>query len=267
VAELLFIYRRLTVARIRSDYQYRASFWLFTLGQFFITFFDFVAIAVIFGQVNELGGWSLSEVAFLYGITCVAFGLADMGISQVEDIADRIKLGTFDQLLIRPLSPLFQLAADDFALRRIGKVLQGAIVLVIAMSRLPVDWTPGRLLFVVITIISGAVIYGSVWVVTATISFFTVDSREVANAFTYGGNYMSQYPLPIYGVWLRRTLAFVIPLAFVSYFPAVGILGKHDPLGAPAAFHDAAPIVALLGIFVARAVWQFGIRHYRSTGS
>ena len=267
MGELFFIYRRLTVARIRSDYQYRTSFWLFTLGQFLITFVDFVAVAVIFGQVDELAGWSLAEVAFLYGITCVSFGLADMAISQVEDIDERIKLGTFDQLLTRPLSPLFQLAADDFALRRIGKVLQGVVVLAIAMSRLPIDWTPARLAFIVITILSGAVIYGSVWVVTASICFFTVDSGEVANAFTYGGNYMNQYPLPIYGAWLRRLMAFVIPLAFVSYFPSVVLLGKDDPLGLPTAFHYLSPLIAVASVVVARFVWQFGIRHYRSTGS
>src|SRR5207248_1361005 len=146
--------------RVRSDLQYRTSFWLFTFGQFFITFIDFATIAVIFNQVQDLAGWSLNEVAFLYGITCVSFGLADMAISQVENIAERIKLGTFDQLLIRPLSPLFQIAADDFALRRIGKVLQGAVVLAIAMSRLPINWTPARVVFISVTIVSGTVIYG-----------------------------------------------------------------------------------------------------------
>ena len=60
MGELAFIYRRLAGARIRSDLQYRTSFWLFTLGQFFITFVDFVTIAVIFSQVHDLAGWSLN---------------------------------------------------------------------------------------------------------------------------------------------------------------------------------------------------------------
>lgn len=266
MGELAFIYRRLVGARVRSDLQYRASFWLFMTSQFFITFLDFLTIVVIFGRVDDLAGWHLSEIAFLYGITCVAFGLADLAISQVETIAVKIKAGTFDLLLIRPLSSLFQLAADDFALRRIGKPLQGAVVMIVAMTQLPVVWTPARLLFLGVSIVGGALIFGSIWVITACICFGTVDSQEVANAFTYGGNYMTQYPLPIYGPWLRA-MAFVVPLAFVNYFPAVALLGKHDPLGVPSFVHWGGPLVAIVMVVIASLAWRGGVRHYRSTGS
>ena len=133
VGELTFIYRRLVGARVRSDLQYRTSFWMFFAGQFLVTFGDFVAIAILFSQVDQLAGWSLAEVAFLYGLTGVSFALADLAISQVESVGERIKLGNFDLLLIRPLGSLFQLAADDFALRRLGNVLQAAVVLTIAI--------------------------------------------------------------------------------------------------------------------------------------
>src|SRR4051794_10456176 len=267
VGELAHIYRRLVGARIRSVYQYRASFWMFFAAQFVVTFADFIAIAVIFSQVDELAGWSLAEVAFLYGLTGVSFALADMTISQVETIADRVKLGTFDLLLIRPLGSLFQLAADDFALRRIGKVLQAAVVLTIAINRLDIDWTAGRIALVPITIVAGAVIFGAVWVATTSICFWAVDSREAANAFTYGGNFMTQFPLSIYGVWIRRIMAFAVPLAFVNYFPAVAILDKHDPFSVPDWVHYMSPVVAALAALGAAAIWRTGIRHYRSTGS
>src|SRR5439155_9801890 len=99
-----------------------------------VTFMDFVALTIIFRQVHALAGWSLGEVAFLYGLTGVAFGLADMLMSQVEVLPDRIRNGTFDRILIRPVSPLLQIVADDFALRRLGKIAQAAIVLVAASS-------------------------------------------------------------------------------------------------------------------------------------
>ena len=265
--ELTFIYRRLVGARVRSDLQYRTSFWMFFAGQFLVTFGDFVAIAILFSQVDQLAGWSLAEVAFLYGLTGVSFALADLAISQVESVGERIKLGNFDLLLIRPLGSLFQLAADDFALRRLGKVLQAAVVLTIAITRLDVHWTAWRIALVPITIASATVIFGAVWVATASICFWTVDSRELANTLTYGGNFMTQYPLPIYGVWIRRVMAYVVPLAFVSYFPAVSILGKRDPLHAPTWLGGLAPLVAVLMALVASAIWRTGIRHYRSTGS
>ena len=78
---------------------------------------------------------------------------------------------------------------------------------------------------------------------------------------------MTAYPLTIYGVWLRRLLAFVVPLAFVSYFPAVAILGKHDPLDTPPWLGALTPVVAGLTVVIAAAIWRTGVRHYRSTGS
>ena len=74
----LRLYRRLVGARVRSQLQYRASFALDALGMFLITFLDFGAILVIFSNVPELGGWSVAEVALLYGIGGIAFALTDM---------------------------------------------------------------------------------------------------------------------------------------------------------------------------------------------
>src|SRR6266540_2582732 len=84
------IYRRLVGARIRSDYQYRTSFWLFAVGQALATLLDFLAIAVIFGRVDRLGGWSLSEVVFLYATSSVAFSIADVVVSQIESLSQRV---------------------------------------------------------------------------------------------------------------------------------------------------------------------------------
>jgi ABC-2 type transport system permease protein len=78
---------------------------------------------------------------------------------------------------------------------------------------------------------------------------------------------LTQYPMHIYGAWLRRLFIFVIPLAFVNYFPALYILNKPDALGAPAFVRFLAPLVAAAVALFAAWFWQLGVRHYRSTGS
>lgn len=263
------IYGRLVSARVRSELQYRASFGLFLASQFLVTLLDFVEIAVIFGRVDSLAGWSLGEVAFLYGTTCVPFALADLLVSQVEEVHRRIRSGTFDILLVRPLSPLVQLLADDFALRRLGKVAQAAAVLVIASGLLGLDWTAARLALLAITIASATVIFSALFVLGACIQFFTIDAGQFANAFTYGGNSASQFPLTVYAPWLRRFLVFVVPVAFVNYLPAVALLGKpaSDRFGLPAALSYASPAVALAMALIATMAWRASVNRYRSTGS
>jgi ABC-2 type transport system permease protein len=267
VAELVLVYRRLVGARIRSQYQYRLSFYLFLISQFLITFIDFLAVLVIFTHIPTLGGWSLPEVAFLYGVSGIAFNVADLFVSQVERTSTRIKDGTFDLVLIRPLGSLFQLSSDEFELRRLGKLAQSATVLAYAVSRLTVHWTAGRVAVTIASIGAGSVIFGSIWVIGAATTFWTIDTNEVVNSFTYGGNFLTQYPLQIYGELLRRVLAFVVPLAFVAFFPALYVLGKPDPFHAPAAVHLLSPAVAAVMAIAASLAWRGGVRHYRSTGS
>jgi ABC-2 type transport system permease protein len=260
------IYLRLIGARIRGQLQYRLSFGLYTVGQFLAAFLDLLAILAIFHNIRALGGWSVEEVLYLYGVSQLAFAAADMFASQVDRCALYIKQGTFDQLLVRPLGPLFQLSTLEFELRRGGKVLQAALVFVVAASRLPVPWTLARVVVTVVTVGSAFVIFGSIWVITSSLAFWTIDTQEVANSFTYGGGFASQYPLDVMSGWLKRTLL-VVPLAFVAYLPAAWVLDKQDTYGFPTWVLLSSPLAALATALVARTVWRAAIREYRSTGS
>jgi ABC-2 type transport system permease protein len=270
VAELavtLGVYRRLVGARIRSQLQYRLSFALNFVGMALITFLDFAAILVLFSRIDALGTWTVEEVALLYGISCVAFALTDLTIGHLDLLPDMIREGEFDLVLIRPLGSLFQVVSRDFALRRLGKLLQGLAVLAFAVGRLELDWTAQRTGMLVLAIVSGAAIFAGVWIALSTIAFWLIDSLEVANAFSYGGNYLAQYPVNIFGPWLRRLVIFLIPIAFVSYFPSLYLLGKEDPLGLPRALQFGSPLVAAACVLAGALMWRFAVRRYRSVGA
>jgi len=263
---LVGLYRRLIAARARSQLQYRLSFALDLLGTSLVVLLDFVAIIFIFQHVDALGAWSVEEVALLYGIASISFAFADLTVGHLDDFPTMIRDGTFDLVLVRPLPSLFQVIAADFSLRRLGKALQGAGVLAFALARLDVDWSAGRLLMLPVAIVAGTIIYSAVWIALATIAFWIVDAIEFVNAFTYGGSFLSQYPVNIFAAWLRGLVIFVIPLSFVAYFPALYILDKPDELGLPEAFRYLSPLVAVLVSVAAAAIWRVAVRHYRSAG-
>lgn len=263
----LAVYGRLLGARLRSDWQYRTSFLLLLVAQVLVAGLDLAVIAVIFGRVDALAGWTALEVGLLYGLGGVAFGLADVFVSQVELASRHIKAGTFDSFLLRPVGPLLQLSATEFALRRTGRLLQPLVVLGVALAGAEVDWTPARAGLVPLAVASGTLVFGSVWILTSSVAFWTVETQEFANAFTYGSNHLTQYPLDVLGPWLRRLATFVVPLAFVAYLPAAYLLGKPEPLGLPAEAAFASPVVAGALALAAALAWRTAIRHYRSTGS
>src|SRR5437879_661321 len=98
------------------------------------------------------------------------------------------------------------------------------------------------------------------------IAFRTMDAREVANSMTYGGNFLTQFPMSIYSVWMRRLFGYLIPLAFVNYYPALYLLGKADPTHSPVFLRFISPLVAVGSVAVAGGVWRLAVRRYRSTG-
>lgn len=266
MAELAAIYVRLVGSRARSQLQYRLSAALQLVGTTLIALLDLVIVVVVFDKVPELDGWTLEEVALLYGIASISFALTDLAIGHLDRLPQMIREGSFDQVLVRPLPSLLQVVASDFALRRLGKALQGLAVLVWALTVVEIDWTVGRVAMIPLAIASGAVIYAGVWIALATIAFWIVDAIEFVNAFTYGGNFLSQYPVTIFGRWLRGLVVFVIPIAFVAYFPALYVLDKTDELGVPSWFRYSSPLVAVGVALAARLVWGNAVRHYRSAG-
>jgi ABC-2 type transport system permease protein len=261
------VYLRLIGARIRGQMQYRVSFLLETMAQFFATFLDFAMVFLIFDRIPSLRGWSLGEVALLYGLTATAFAIEKF-IGRGFDVFHRkVARGDFDGVLIRPWDTFFLILADEFPLRRFGRLGQAVLVLGFAFRSVGLRWTWGRALYLPLVLCSGCAFYLAVIIVQATACFWTVQAVEFTNIFSYGGTMMASYPLEIYADWFRKFFTFIVPLAFVSYFPALYLLEKPDPLGFPRWFAFLTPPVCLAVLGLAIAFWHYGVRHYQSTGS
>ncbi|WP_053634416.1 MULTISPECIES: ABC transporter permease [unclassified Streptomyces] len=252
---------------VRSTMTYRTSFVLSTVGNAAITLLDFVAIYIMFSHVDALGGFTLPEVALLYGSCSASLGLADLLLGNTDRIGARIRDGSLDTMLVRPVPLLAQVAADRFALRRLGRIGQGLGVLGWALWTLDVEWTAGKVLLVPVMLLAGGSIFAAVMVAGAAFQFIAGDAAEVQNSFTYGGCTMLQYPPTVFATDLLRAVTFVVPLAFVNWLPALYVLGRPDPLGLPGWAAFLSPLVALAVFVPASLAWRAGVRSYRSTGS
>ncbi|NEA08565.1 transporter [Streptomyces sp. SID10692] len=252
---------------VRSTMAYRASFAMTVFGDFAVTAFDFVTILLMFSHVDALGGYSLPEIALLYGLSATAFGLCDLLLGSMDRVGRRVRDGTMDTLLVRPVPVLAQVAADRFALRRVGRITQGLLVLGYALVTLDIAWTPLKVLMLPMMVVSGAAIFGAVFVAGAAFQFVAQDASEVQNSFTYGGTTLLQYPPTIFAKDLVRGVTFVVPLAFVSWLPALYVLGREYPVGLPQWVAFLPPLVAAGCWGLAGLAWRTGLRSYRSTGS
>lgn len=261
------IYRRLIGAQVRGHASYRTSFLLDLVANGAIPIIDIVAIFAMFQVTRTIGGFDAAEVIVMFGLSTTAFALADLLVGNIEKIRVYVRQGLLDAVLVRPLSVLGQLVCIDFTIRRVARVVICAAVLAIALPFAGVQWSWARAALLVVALGSGTVFFSAIFVGTATIAFWWIDSGEFANGFTYGGRDFTTYPITVYNGLFQGLFAYAMGFAFVSYYPALALLGRADPLGLPGWLAWCAPLVAGLAAALAAIIWRFGIRHYRSTGS
>jgi ABC-2 type transport system permease protein len=258
-------YRDIARMWVRAAFAYPTSFWMMAGTQFVLGLLDFVGIWIMFHTVDTLGGFALSEIAFLYGATAFGLGVADLVGGQVERLGRLIRMGRLDTMLVKPLPLLTQVCAEEFAIRRVARITQAVVVFGVAAFW--VSWTPAKVALTVMMLVSGSVIFLAIFVIFGCIQFWTSDASEVANAFTYGGNTMTQYPLTIFPREVVAALTYLVPLAFVNWYPSLYVLDRPDPFGFPEWLQFASPLAALVLVALTAVVWRLGVRHYESTGS
>ena len=265
----LDIYRRLVGAQIRSQAQYRVAFFVDVLGTALSLGGFFLSIALVLQRFGALGGLTLGEIAFLYGLLETSFGVMDMIFSGFDPRAfgERVRRGTFDQLLLRPVNITLQVFGDEFLIRRLGRIVQGAAILAYAVAATDLVWTPGKIAYLPFVLFGMLAFFGGLFIIGATITFWTIESIEVVNIFTYGTSELISYPMHIYPTWLRSLFTFIIPAGLLNYYPALYFLDKPDPFGLPGFTRFVAPLAGMAVLAVALAFWRFGLRHYQSTGT
>jgi ABC-2 type transport system permease protein len=269
VQHTLGSYFRLLGAQMRSQLQYRVSFLLDVFSTAFFTITEFGALALVLTRFETIDGWTLAEVAFLYGLVELSFGLMDMLFAGFDPtfFGQGVRKGTFDQFLLRPVPIIWQVLSSDLTLRRIGRILLGIVIFVAALRFNDLDWTLVKVIYLPFVVMGMVLFFGGLFMIGSSITFWTIEAIEAVNILTYGGSFLISYPMSIYQEWLRRIFTFVIPAIFLNYYPALYFLDKPDPFNFPFVAHFLAPVAGAVVFALALVFWRFGLEHYQSTGS
>ena len=249
-------------ASVRSQMQYKASFAMVALGNFVAVGMDFLALWALYARFGGLNGWTLPQLALLYGMVNLAFALAEMAGRGFDQFGPLVKTGDFDRFLLRPWPTALLLAGQIFEISRVGRIAAGLGGLLWGAGSAGIVWTLPKALLVAWATLGGAGVFYGVLVLQATMCFWTVESLEIVNAITYGGITAAEMPLTIYPRWLRLLFTFVVPLAVMNYLPADVLLNRSP---APALAY-LAPLTGVVFLVVALRVWKFGERKYTSAG-
>lgn len=249
---------------LKSQMEYRTSFILLSIGQFFVPFLVFISIYLFFQRFPSVGGWSLYEVALCYAVTHIGFSISECFARGFDGFSALIVKGEFDRILVRPRSTIIQVLGSRFEFTRIGRLTQSIIVLIFALSNINIVWGLDKIVTLILMIISGVFIFTGVYMLGATLCFWTVEGIEAINILTDGGREITQYPLSIYKDWVKKFFTFVVPFGTVNYLPLLFLL---DRVEGNSILYMISPLFGILFILPCALIWTIGVRHYKSTGS
>ncbi|HXJ16295.1 MAG TPA: ABC-2 family transporter protein [Candidatus Polarisedimenticolia bacterium] len=258
---LLFLEYFSQYAKVRISY--RGDFFISLATSFAATIFSLGFVVVLFQKVPQLAGWTLPEVVFLWGFTQIPYGLFNVISLNLYDFGNNYIIeGKFDRVLLRPVSSLFQVMFETFRIESMQEIATGTFCMWWATGRLHVAWTPGKLGLLVFYGICAGVIYVAVFLILSTFSFWFEDRigvhPPVWNLIAFG-----RYPLSIYSGLVQFFLCWIIPFGLASFYPSVRLLGRT----VTPEYVRVVPVVAAVFLAGAIALWNFGTRHYASTGS
>lgn len=263
----LRLYGVLLAAAVRAQGQYRANLVVSLIGAIAYQCAGFAFVWVVVSQFGQLGGWRLPELALLYGMRLGAHGLFTFFFAQLlGEIGDVVREGIFDRFLVRPLDPLLQVITRQFNLTVIGDLLGGIGLIIIGAVAVDVAWTAPSLVFLVLAVIGGALIEGSMQLVASALSFRLLSTETLSNAIDQLLAELGGYPLRIFPHGMQLGLTFVFPLAFIAYFPASVLLGRTDELYAPAWLAVLSPVAGAVAAVAAYRFWRRQTRYYSSSG-
>lgn len=248
-------------AKVRVSY--RGDFFISLITSFAATVFSLLFVVVLFQQAKNLRGWSFPEVIFLYGFSLIPYGLFNVVSLNLYDFGNTYIIeGKFDRVLLRPVSSLFQVLFETFRLESFQEVATGTFCMGWATSQLHVRWTLFKVAELLFFGLCAAVIYVSVFLMLSTISFWFEDRigvhPPVWNVINFG-----RYPLSIYSGAVQFFLCWIIPFGLASFYPSVRLLGR----AVSPEYIRFVPVVAVVFLAAAISLWNFGTRHYSSTGS
>lgn len=247
---------------LKAQLQYRTAFVLITIGQFFVPFSVFYGFYLVFDQFGGIPGWTFFEVAMCFAVAHFAFSLSEGFIRGFDLFSQLIVSGDFDRLLLRPRNLALQVIGSKFDFSRMGRLVQSLLILLIALKGLPLTWTPTKILTLVGMILGSTVTFSGIFILVATLCFWTVNGLEVANLFTDGGRELNQFPLSVYEKKFRQFFTFVIPFGLTNYYPMLYLLDKGAPW-----YYALLPGSGILFLCVCLSVWYRGVKRYQSTGS
>ncbi len=256
------LYIKYLKVHFKKELEYRTSFCLSFLAQFFVFFGYYFTILCLFDQFSNIKGFTLWQVLLTFGIIQFGFSFCETFFRGIDQFDHLIVTGNFDRLLLRPRNILGQVCCEEVSFIKFARLIQSLVVLGIAIWKVEVIWNFKKVITLVFMLLSSICIFLSILILSAAYCFLTVKGLEVRNVLTDGSKHLAQYPIGIFKRGFVIFFTYILPLGFVNYYPLLFLLDRStNP------WLIISPLITIFYLFPSIALFYLGIRKYSSSGS
>lgn len=248
--------------------QYKFDRGLMTFAVFCREMISVVVMYLMLSSFVHIKGWQMNELFFLYSFLFLSYSLFIFFFTGIRDFDNMVYTAEFDSFLIRPLGLMFQIVASrvDFC-AGIGHGTVGVILMLKTANSVGIQWNAQSITYYIAALIGGAIIQASLFMVSSVFSFWAIKTVNVRNMIFFNSRRFAGYPISFYPGIIQKILMFVVPFAFVSYFPAQYFLKKPDIGMFWNGYLYLTPVVGILMFFLVYMFWRFGLKQYKSSGN
>ena len=208
---------------------------------------------VLLSRVPSIRGYTLGDVAVLYGIVAVAHGFAVFAAGGIQQLARVIHDGELDALIAQPKPTLLYAIGLKSQPSGLGDIVSGFVMIALS-RRIDVLDVP----LVIAAGLGGALVLVATAVVLHSAAFW-LGRTETASRQLYEATLLfSLYPDTLFTGSMRWVLFTIIPAGFVGYLPSGLIRAPSLETG----LAIAGGVVAYAAI--AWLIFERGLRTYSS---
>lgn len=248
--------------------QYRADTLVTTFAVFVRESTNIIVIYLTLLKFDKINGWNINEMLFLFSILFLTYAFVVSLFADLRDFSRMIREGSFDRLLLRPRGLLFQLILNNADLMATaGHGTLGILLFFFSAGRVGITWDLVTVIYYLSAITGGILIQGGMFIIFSAASFYFVEVNSIMEIFYWNMRKFAGYPISIYSKLIQALMIYVIPFAFVNYFPAQYLLRKEDMANYSDIYMYIPPVLGVAVYLLAYAFWRISVKRYTSTGN
>ena len=262
------IYAKLILIQIKTQTEYRKAFIILFISKLFGLAAGFLMILVLLHKFRNIMGWNKYELFFLYSLDAFSYAFAGQFFMRSSSrLSKYIQTGEFDIILTKPMPNFGYYIFREFSTGYFSNLILCAVMIIVSLTKLEIPFSPGNVLFLILTLAGAFLIQASTFLFSTVPSFWTVKNSALQGFLLGDMKRIIQYPVSLYNKAIQIIVTFVLPYAFINFIPAQYFLKKHDALLDSPVLPFLTPAVGILLFGASYIFWRFGVNHYESTGS